>query len=498
VSIASRLRGAFLLLTLLLGAVVLVQLRMVRHSAAGEQTLLNLAERHRVASTVQREMIDELRTHARKYVATRDTGYLRRMSDVVQALGDTLAHLARWSPAPDEQASLDALTSAWGALDATRREASAPGAQLRTTIAAALRADTLAASMEAHTAKVAEATRQSVANQLARGHQAARRAAQLSLGITGVAVVVALGLSMLLGRSIAQPLRRIAGAAHAVARGDFSHRLPEQGGLEVVQLSRDVNAMAMRLGEVDRMKREFVSSVSHDLKTPLSSMQEITDALLDGLAGPLTEKQRQLLTYHRESGRRLSGMLAKLLELSRLEARPEASHDLLDLSGLARRAVDHVSAARELRTRNRCRVALDPGDHWIAIRGDVEGVAQLLDNLLENALKFSPAESVITVRLRHVDGDALLSVADEGPGVADAEKEIVFERFHQTRVGRGVSSRGVGLGLAICRQVALAHGGSIVVRDNEPRGAIFDVRLPGALAIPVPGPSVHLHTAGQT
>ena len=483
-SIASRFRGAFLALTLLMAAVVLVQLRALRHAGASERALVSLAARHQRAAALPL-LLDETRAAARKFVATRDTGYLHRMAANAQAFADSVSRLEVASLTAVEQASLQAAIRASTAMTETQRVATASGASLRSTIAATLRADTLVDSLRIVTAQFADAVQQAMTEQRVRTERAARLAARVSLGIAGSAVALALLLSALLARSIVKPLRGVAQAAHAVARGEFSHRLPERGSAEITALSRDMNAMAARLGEVDRMKREFVSNVSHDLKTPLSSMQETTDALLDGLAGPLTDKQRQLLHYHRDSGMRLSGMLAKLLELSRLEARHGAAHDLLDLTGLARRAVEHVSATRDLRGHNRVRVELDEGDQWIAIRGDAEGIAQLLDNLLENAIKFSPAGGVVTVRLRHQDGDAVLTVADDGPGVPDAEKAMVFERFHQAAGGRNVASPGVGLGLAICRQVVEAHHGRIVVRDNVPRGAAFEVRMPGALAMPV-------------
>src|SRR6185436_5713399 len=123
----------------------------------------------------------------------------------------------------------------------------------------------------------------------------------------------------------------------------------------------------------------------------------------------------------------------------------------------------------------------------LLMRVDPIGIAQVLDNLLENAIKFSPPGGTIRIALADISskGTVLLSVADEGPGVPDAEKARVFERFHQTSAGRTVKSRGVGLGLAICRHIVSAHGGVIWVADHEPRGAVFCVLLPGPADIPI-------------
>jgi two-component system sensor histidine kinase GlrK len=483
VSIASRLRGAFLLLTALMVAVVLVQLRALRQSAEGEAVLLGLAARQQTASSLM-SLLGEMRLDARKYVATRDTGYLHRMSGSARVFSDSLSRIAAAPLTRVEQSSLEPVRLTWLAMTETQRRATAAGTPLRSSIGAAFRADSLVDSLRIATARFADAVRDATAAHRTQGERASLFAARVSLAIAAGTVLLAILLSTLLARSIGRPLHGIAQAADAVARGEFSHRLPEHGIPEITQLSRNMNAMAARLGDVDRMKGEFVSNVSHDLKTPLSSMQQTTDVLLDGLAGPLTDKQRQLLLYHRESGKRLSGMLAKLLELSRLEARNGMPHELLDLTGLARRAVEHVRAASDLRRDDGVRVELDAGGEWIAIRGDAEGIAQLLDNLLENATKFSPGGAVVTVRLGFDDGDAVLTVADEGPGVPDVDKLKVFERFHQGSAGRSAATRGVGLGLAICRQVVEAHRGRISVRDNTPRGALFEVRLPGALATP--------------
>jgi two-component system sensor histidine kinase GlrK len=242
--------------------------------------------------------------------------------------------------------------------------------------------------------------------------------------------------------------------------------------------------MAERLEQLDRMKRDFVSNVSHDLKTPLSSIQETTVAILDQLAGPLSERQRRLLELNQESGRRLSSMIAKLLELSRLESVRTPTFELVDLVPLACRAIDRANAARSMRQGERGRgpvaTVADP-ETQVLVRADAEGITQLLDNLIENAVKFSPPDGRVTVTIEGgaADTGVILSIADEGPGIPDSDKERVFERFYQTETGRSVRSRGVGLGLSICRHIAGVHGGRIWVSDSVPRGAVVNVWLPG-------------------
>lgn len=307
--------------------------------------------------------------------------------------------------------------------------------------------------------------------------------------VAASALALSVLLSALLVRSIVRPLGALAHGTREISAGRFSHRLDDAGSDEFAQVARDFNAMTGRLEELDRLKRDFVSNVSHDLKTPLSSMQETSAVLLEELPGPLTEKQRHLLSLNQESGRRLASMLAKLLDLSRIEASPAANGEMVDVTWLVRGIVGRFNAARPARAPV---VTLHEAEPRLLLRADADGLGQVVENLLENAIKFSPPDGTVRVALAELPSRdvVLLSVADEGPGVPDAEKERVFERFYQTAAGRTVRSRGVGLGLSICRHIVEAHGGTIWVADHEPRGAVFCVRLPalaGAGADGAPG-----------
>ena len=313
---------------------------------------------------------------------------------------------------------------------------------------------------------------------LAAAEASARRSERVAIAIALAAFAASVLLSVALLRAILGPLQRLGRGTRELAGGRFGHRLPESGTEEFAEVARDFNTMARRLEELDRLKRDFVSTVSHDLKTPLSSMQETVEVMLEELPGPLTQRQRRLLELNRESARRLSHMLAKLLDLSRLEAEATPERDVVDLAAIVRNGVDRFDVSRPGRGPSFALIA-PATPLWI--RANAGGIAQVLENLLENALKFSPPGGTVRVAVADLptNGTVLLSVADEGPGVPDAEKERVFERFHQTSAGRTVGSHGVGLGLSICRHIVAAHGGVIWVADHEPRGAVFCVLLPG-------------------
>ena len=286
------------------------------------------------------------------------------------------------------------------------------------------------------------------------------------------------GLRRLDSLRIASEEREVAAASRAARR---SATIAWGTTVAALALALFLSRMLLRsIDGVARMKREFVSNISHDLKTPLASMQETTSLLLDSVAGPLNTKQRQLLTLSQESGARLQAMIAKLLELARLESATASAFaivDILDLARAAAKRVNDVALARGAQPR----VHLHAGMRALPARVDADGIAHLLDNLLENALRLSPVDTRVEVSVLMRAGAIEISVADQGPGVPDDAKQRVFERFYQTSAGRFARSHGVGLGLAICHHVVTAHGGTLHVRDNIPRGAVFVAVLPLSL-----------------
>jgi two-component system sensor histidine kinase GlrK len=272
--------------------------------------------------------------------------------------------------------------------------------------------------------------------------------------------------------------------------------------------------MTRKLGDLDRIKRSFVSKVSHDLKTPLASMRETVQAMLDGVPGPITGRQRRLLELTNESAVRLSSMIAKILDLSALEAGALVlevrRHEVRSL-------IDPAVHALELGDPDRrppIEVELSPFPLWIEC--DRDRTVQVLVNLLENAVKFSPEGAPVRVSARLVAADepsvpkacwqrvrqpqggsgaALIEVSDAGPGISEVAKRRIFEDYFQASVSHEPRSRGVGLGLAICREIVDLHGGAIWVCDNPGGGSTFAVLLPAATVetMPVGGATHSAH-----
>jgi two-component system, NtrC family, sensor histidine kinase GlrK len=269
-------------------------------------------------------------------------------------------------------------------------------------------------------------------------------------------------------------------------------------GFSLWSAARQNKRMWARIVEVDQMKKNFVSHVSHELKAPLASMQETTHLMLERIPGQLTDKQQRLLELNLQSGKRLAQMIGNILDLSRLEAGVvEYDMQASDIADLMHSVVLELSSeARE----KSLRVLTDIQREPLMVECDPNRIAQLFTNLLENAIRFStkggaigvhvrslrqppPAPQHARARVSAVQGDAgfaLVRISDSGPGVEDSHKETVFHAFYQVKQGKKSHGESLGLGLAIARALVEAHGGAIWVEDNPSGGAVFFVLLPRA------------------
>ena len=349
---------------------------------------------------------------------------------------------------------------------------------------------------QAQALALATATRVAIREDAARAQSSADRASVLSLAAASMALLVGAVALTLTVRSIQRPLTRLARGTRAVAQGHFDELIEIRGGDEFALLAADFNQMVKKLGELDQMKKDLLSHVSHELKAPLAAMQETNQLLLEGIPGPVTEDQRRLIGLNLQSARRLSALIAKLLDLSRMEA-GVMDYDLRphDLSPVLRGACGEMQALAGERG-VALRLSLPPHPLWIF--GDADRLYQVVANLLENAIKFSPRGSEVRLAASLAEDlpphtpervrpslawdpsgkeAVLVSVSDSGPGIPADQRDKIFERFHQVPRGRGREGGGVGLGLAICREIVSAHGGAIWVANSDGQGSLFTVAL---------------------
>jgi len=289
----------------------------------------------------------------------------------------------------------------------------------------------------------------------------------------GAGVVVALGCVQVLARGTTKPLREMASVASAMARGEHGRQVAVTSSDEVGELARAFNRMTAELAETDRLRRDLVANVSHELRTPIGALQAVLENVVDGVSEPDPETLRTMLAQTRRLGR----LVTQLLDLSRLEAgeqpfdmRPFALRDLLE--GAAREARLHA-----------------PDDVIFSIDapaslqadGDPERVYQVVMNLVENAVRYSPRPGHVALRAAPgADHTITVEVDDDGPGIPPDELERVFERFYRGNGRRGADGGGAGLGLAIARWIVDLHGGTIRAERREPHGSHMVVTLPQA------------------
>jgi signal transduction histidine kinase len=291
--------------------------------------------------------------------------------------------------------------------------------------------------------------------------------------VSGVAAaVVALVFVRFLARGLTTPLREMSEATQAMARGDYSRRVSDTSRDEIGRLARSFNQMAAELAETDRVRRDLVANVSHELRTPLTAVQATLENLVDGVATADPETLRMMLAQVERLGR----LVTQLLDLSRLEAGtvPLDRQDFAVAPLLA-----HAVREQELHAPN-VSIGMTVEEEDLAADGDPERVHQVVANLLENAVRHSPAGGAVEVRARRSASGVTIEVIDEGPGIPDQEVNRVFERFYRADSARATSDGGAGLGLAIARWIVDLHGGEIHPERREPHGCRMVVTLPGA------------------
>lgn len=464
--------GSGLLFLLAVGALGYL-LAQVRELVAAQREVSTAHTRAARLALDQIRRLDEIAESLRKLeVFGGDKGYAAKVERLRAEVAQDLAALTTLGLGDAEGAALASLDEAWRAVPG-----GGEGDALARLKEVRQRAEGLLAAVEAAIERRTEAAATTSA-----------RAERVALWAAAAALALGLLVVLLTVRSINAPLQRLVTGTRTVAEGDFALELDVSRHDEFAQLEADFNAMVQRLGELDAMKKDLLSHVSHELKTPLATLQETHKILLEEVPGALNDQQRRLLELNLRSSERLSRLISKLLDLSRLEAGAVeyelARHD-------ARRIVTEAVAELEPQARDRnVRLAVELPDEPVSIDGDADRLVQVVANVIENAIKFSPAGSAVEIAVAVVTappagaparwrgGGALVTVADAGPGVPDAAKEKIFEKFHQAGPRRGGSVGGAGLGLAICRGIVAAHRGAIWVVDRAGGGSVFQVLLP--------------------
>jgi signal transduction histidine kinase len=291
--------------------------------------------------------------------------------------------------------------------------------------------------------------------------------------IIGAVLAVAVGLAMgaLLSRSLTAPLQRLAAGARAVAAGDLSHRVKVEGSVEMADVAQAFNDMTTALGESERQRQQMVADVAHELRTPLTVLRGNLRAILDGIY-PLDNAEISRLY---DETRLLGRLVDDLRELAladagqlRLNLRPT------DLIQVIRSNAENLAPAAELQE---VTLTADLPDDLPQVQADPDRVAQILRNLVLNALRHTPANGSVTVSATPVDNTVQIAVTDTGEGIDPADLPHIFERFWRVDPARARPG-GTGLGLSIASSLVAAHGGRIWAESTLGQGSTFRFTLP--------------------
>lgn len=298
----------------------------------------------------------------------------------------------------------------------------------------------------------------------------------------GVNVIVAIVLAMFFSKGITERLEVMTQNSRRVAKGEPLNE-PVDGVDEIAQLDQTFHRMVDELNEAERQKQQLLQTVSHDLRSPLSSVRGILTLLSAGAMGDMPPKALEKVRIAESDVERLIRLINDLLDLEKYsEGKGKLEFSQVPVKRLVERAANSVIALAESRGINVSRT-IDPEN----ISGDEDRLVQVVVNLLSNAIKFSPDGGEIEVEAEALakseSGQPKLieiAISDRGRGVPDEMREKIFERFEQVKKSDATEGGGSGLGLAICKSIVELHGGSIGVRENPGGGSIFWFRIPSS------------------
>ena len=424
-----------------------------------------------------RKLTDDIKRGEDALALLHDSASLARMRANLGALASTGDSLDRYKFAPAGEMrtailSLRAATDAEYAAAASGNANVADEISAQRTRPALLTLDKLIAQTES---RLREETRDKAERTADETVDAQRTAA----GSLAIALLLATLIAIWLTRSISRPVHDLEKGMKAVADGDFTHRVPmsETRHDEFGRLAESYQRMTSQLAELDKLKAEFVSVASHELKTPINVIVGYLELLQENIYGELNPKQREICATLGKQAQTLTRLVKRLLDISRFEAGG---------GKLERRQIDldrflHTfeSSFQVLALQREISFRVVRGDDLPGhVLWDEDRINEVLGNLLSNAFKFTDRGGTVELAVEGLDNEVSITVRDSGAGIPPEQLPHIFEKFYQANNQAQSSSRGTGLGLAIAREIVEAHGGTISVASSQGVGTTFTITLP--------------------
>jgi len=304
-----------------------------------------------------------------------------------------------------------------------------------------------------------------------------RRQLRATLVIGVLAALLAAGVAFWLTRTLTRPIKAIASSTRQLANGNYATRVPITTRDEIGRLSQDFNQLALTLERTEQMRRVFVADVSHELRTPLAILKGEIEALEDGVR-PLTREAIRSLQTEVST---LNKLVSDLYDLSLSDVGALSYRKTeVDLGDIVRSSIDSF---RERLAQRSLALAVDLPEDEVILSADDGRLRQLMHNLLENAVRYTDAGGQLRITCRVEQELAIVRIEDSTPGVPDDVLPRLFDRFYRVDASRNRESGGAGLGLAICRNIVEAHGGTITASSSTLGGITMTVRLPLAAKV---------------
>jgi two-component system sensor histidine kinase GlrK len=472
--------GCLAIVLVMAGANLFALLQLRQLTALSNQ----LVSYHYPAVDTAKRLIAHLYTQLRsekKYLAVRDVEYMRDFEEEGKEVRRTLAALKTQEQAGESQGLLQEALRLHGEYQALvraevagRNRPSGSSYESRRDSLVKRITDTMQTYVGLHETLVSTGVSDSRARTI--------RAEGITQQLIVATLLFGLGLAGVASYSILRPLRRLQEHIRRIGHGQFGASVEVAAPTDVRELVTTVNWMGGKLQELDERKEEFLAHLSHELRTPMASIREGTQLLLDEIPGPVSPAQQETLRIMMGSSERLIRLISTLLDLSKMEA-GMMKYQIIptDLKRLAEASVNKVRLLAEAK---RIQIITDapPGRLWARVDGT--RIEQVLDNLLSNALKFSPEGAVVNLRMEsnHAADVVRVMVSDTGPGIPAEELPHIFERFYQGRAQGRTAARtpmaGSGLGLALAKRVVEAHRGRISVESERGKGTTVRFELP--------------------